>query len=118
MPALLRECDVMVLPTYYREGLPKTLLEASAAGLAMVASDIAGCREVVSHEVNGLLVPAHDVNAITQAMQRLGEDPALRQRYGHAARAKAESVFSIDDVVEHTFRVYDQLVPELAGVQR
>jgi len=108
--ALLGDCDVMVLPTYYREGLPKTLLEASAAGLPMIASDIAGCREVVTDGVNGVLVPVRDVDALTQAMLHIGEDPALRRRYGQAARDKAEAVFSIDDVVEHTFRVYQDLL--------
>lgn len=110
VPALLDGCDVMVLPTYYREGLPKTLLEASAAGLPMIASDIAGCREVVTDGVNGTLVPVQDLRALEQAIMRLGEDPDLRRRYGQAARYKAEAVFSIDDVVEHTFRVYQELL--------
>ncbi len=110
IPALLSACDVMVLPTYYREGLPKTLLEASAAGLPMIASDIAGCREVVTDEVNGLLVPPRQVAPLAAAMLRMGEDPDLRERCGRAARRKAEAVFSVDDVVDHTFRVYEELL--------
>jgi glycosyltransferase involved in cell wall biosynthesis len=110
IPALLSTCDVMVLPTYYREGLPKTLLEASAAGLPMIASDIAGCREVVTDEVNGLLVPPRQVAPLAAAMLRMGEDPDLRERCGRAARRKAEAVFSVDDVVDHTFRVYEELL--------
>jgi len=108
VPALLADCDVLVLPSY-REGLPKTLLEAAAAGLPMVASDIAGCREVVTEGVTGMLVPPRTVTPLADAMRRLGEDPALRQRLGRAARQKAEAVFGIDDVVEHTFRVYEEL---------
>ncbi len=109
VPSLLHQADVLVLPSY-REGLPKTLLEASAAGLPMIASDIAGCREVVTEGVNGLLVPAREVQPLADAMRQLGEDETLRVRFGKAARDKAEAVFSIEDVVEHTFRVYQELL--------
>ena len=105
---LMAKAHVVCLPSY-REGLPKTLLEASACGRPMIASEVAGCREVVHPEVNGVLVPPRDAHALAQAMLRLGDDPALRQRFGAAARAKAEAVFGIDDVVRHTFMVYDAL---------
>jgi len=106
---LLAQCHALCLPTY-REGLPKTLLEASAAGRPMIASDIAGCREVIADGVTGILVPPRQVAPLTEAMLQLGEDPAMRERFGKAARSKAEAVFGIDDVVEHTFRVYDELL--------
>ena len=109
--ALMREAHVVCLPSY-REGLPKTLLEAAASGRAMIASDIAGCREVVRPGVNGLIVPARTAVPLAEAMLRLGEDDAMRQRFGRASRQKAEAVFSIDDVVKHTFRVYEQLLAE------
>ncbi|MEM7000714.1 MAG: glycosyltransferase family 4 protein [Pseudomonadota bacterium] len=109
MAQVIRDCHVVCLPTSYREGLPKVLLEAAASGRAMVASNIAGCREVVTEGVTGLLVEAEDVEELRQAMQRLGEDPGLRERCAAAARMKAEAVFSVADVVEHTFRVYDEL---------
>ena len=109
VPALLRDCHVVCLPTY-REGLPKTLLEASAAGRAMIATDIAGCREVITEGVNGLLVPTRDADALAGAMMRLGTDAAMRARMGHAARQRAEAAFDVDDVVDHTFRVYDELL--------
>ncbi len=111
VPELLKDCHVVCLPTFYREGVPKTLLEASAAGRAMIASDIAGCREVVTDGVTGVLVPPREVDALAEAMLRLGEDAALRARCGRAARDKAEAVFSVVDVVDHTFRVYDELLP-------
>ncbi|XOV82920.1 MAG: glycosyltransferase family 4 protein [bacterium] len=110
MPALMASAHVVCLPTYYREGLPKTLLEASAAQRAMIATDIAGCREVITPGVNGLLVPPRRVEPLAQAMLQLGNDPALRQRLARAARDKAESVFAVEDVVDHTFRVYDELL--------
>ncbi len=107
---LLQGCHVAVLPTIYREGVPKTLLEASAAGLPMIASDTAGCREVVTDGVTGLLVPPRMVEPLAQAMLLMGEDAELRRRCGRAARDKAEAVFSVDDVVEHTFRIYEELL--------
>ena len=106
---LMQRSHVVCLPSY-REGLPKTLLEASASGRAMIASDVAGCREVVSERVTGLLVPARESNALADAMVQLGEDDELRKKYAWAARQRAEAVFSIDDVVNHTFRVYDELL--------
>jgi glycosyltransferase involved in cell wall biosynthesis len=107
--ALMSASHVVCLPSY-REGLPKTLLEAAASARAMVASDAAGCREVVHDGVTGLVVPVRDVAALATAMERLGRDPALRVRFGRAARDKAEAVFSVRDVVVHTFRVYDELL--------
>jgi glycosyltransferase involved in cell wall biosynthesis len=105
---LMSEAHVVCLPSY-REGLPKTLLEAAASGRPMIASDIAGCREVVRSGVNGLIVPARTVGPLRDAMLQLGQDGELRQRFGRAARQKAEAVFSVEDVVKHTFRVYQQL---------
>ena len=115
MSALLKQVHVVCLPTYYREGLPKTLLDGSAAGRALIASDIAGCREVVTPGVNGLLVTPREVISLSRAMLALGEDEALRNRLGAAARRRAEAIFSVQDVVEHTFRVYDELQTEPAS---
>lgn len=109
---LMARSHVVCLPTFYREGVPKALLEASAAARPMIASDIAGCREVVTDGVTGLLVPTRAVQPLAEAMLRMGEDPEFRQRCGRAARHKAEAVFSVADVVEHTFRVYAELLPE------
>ena len=107
--ALIANCHVICLPSY-REGLPKTLLEASACARPMISSDAAGCREVVREGVNGLIVPVRDHVSLAQAMQKLGHDADLRERFGRAARAKAEAVFSIEEVVIHTFRVYEELL--------
>jgi glycosyltransferase involved in cell wall biosynthesis len=106
---LIASAHVVVLPSY-REGLPKTLLEAAACGRAMIATDIAGCREVVRHGVTGLLVPPRTHEELASAMITLGTRPELRQRFGRAAREKAEAVFSIEDVVRHTFLVYERLL--------
>lgn len=108
MAALMSSVHVVVLPSY-REGLPKALLEAAASGRAVITTDIAGCREVVRHEVNGLLVPPRDAAALAAAMRRLGEDGELRRRMGVAGSIRAVA-FSVEDVVEHTLRVYAAVV--------
>ncbi len=111
IPELMAQCHVVCLPSY-REGLPKTLLEGAAAGRGLIASNIAGCREVITHEVTGLLVTSRSVPALAEAMLRLGEDDELRERCAESALQKARAVFSITDVVEHHFRVYQELVGE------
>ena len=110
--ALMSASHVVVLPSY-REGVPKTLLEAAASGRAIVASDIAGCREIVSQGVNGLLVPPRTTEPLAAAMERLGTQPALRQRMGSAGRIRSQA-FSVHDVVEHTLRVYSVLLADRA----
>lgn len=106
--AILRENYVACLPSY-REGLPKSLLEASAVGRAMITTDVPGCREVVRDGVTGLLVTPRDADSLAAAMERLGSDPALRERLRKAAREKAEAVYAIDDVVHDTFLIYEEL---------
>ncbi|MEM1231934.1 MAG: glycosyltransferase family 4 protein [Pseudomonadota bacterium] len=107
--ALLQQANIVCLPSY-REGLPKTLLEASAVGRPMIATDVAGCREVVRDGVNGMLVPARDAVALAQAMRTLGLDRRARRRMGQAAHDRAVGLYAVEDVVRHTFLVYDQLL--------
>lgn len=110
MPALFRSVDVVVLPSY-REGLPKGLIEAAACGLPLVTTDVPGCREVVTHERDGLLIPARDAASLAAAIERLQQDSALRRRLGAAARAKALSAFDERLVVARTLDVYRELLP-------
>jgi glycosyltransferase involved in cell wall biosynthesis len=108
MPALFAAVDVVVLPSY-REGLPKGLIEAASCARALVATDVPGCREVVSHEQDGLLVSVRDGVALADAIARLDDDPALRQRLGAAARRKALDRFDERQVVARTLAVYQEL---------
>lgn len=112
MPALLRTVDVVVLPSYYREGLPTSLIEAAACGLPLVTTDAPGCREVVTDGVDGLLVPVRDAGALARAIARLQDDAALRVRLGAAARAKALAQFDERIVIERTLAVYRELLGE------
>jgi glycosyltransferase involved in cell wall biosynthesis len=109
MPRLLREIDVAVLPSY-REGVPRSLLEAAACALPIVTTDVPGCREVVSHGVNGLLVPPRDAKALAAAIRSLYEAPAERLRMGRAAREIAVSSFDQTIVFEKTLGVYRELL--------
>ncbi len=109
MPALLRSIHVVCLPSY-REGFPKALIEACAAGRPIVATDVPGCREVVEHGVNGLLVRVRDVPALADALQRLLSDAEMRVRMGAAGRRKAEAEFGVGAVVRATLEVYRKLL--------
>ncbi|MGH8608164.1 MAG: glycosyltransferase family 4 protein, partial [Gammaproteobacteria bacterium] len=93
MPALMATADMVVLPSYYREGLPRTLIEAAAAGLPIVTTDAPGCREVVEDGVNGFVVPARNGAALAAAIRKLILDPALAARMGAASRQKALAQF-------------------------
>ncbi len=85
----LAACSVFVLPSY-REGTPKSTLEALATGRPVITTDVPGCRGTVEHGVNGLLVPARDARALAEACLALAADPALRARMGAASRRIAE----------------------------
>ncbi len=98
--ALYGAMDIFVLPSY-REGFPRAAMEAAASGIPIVATDIRGCREVVAHGENGLLVPVRDGDALAAAVTRLSDDADLRARMGEAGRAKAEREFDERTIV-HT----------------
>jgi glycosyltransferase involved in cell wall biosynthesis len=116
MPALVRSVDVMVLPSY-REGLPKSLIEAAACARPLIATDVPGCREVVEHGVDGLLVPAREAVPLADAIAALDDDPALRERLGQAARAKALEQFDQEVVLRKTLAVYRELLGDRAAAR-
>jgi glycosyltransferase involved in cell wall biosynthesis len=93
IPSLLRGAHIAVLPSY-REGMPKALLEAAAAGRPMVATDVPGCREVVRAGATGLLVAPRDPEQLAAALRKLAADRALRTTMGAAARRMAEQEYS------------------------
>lgn len=110
VPALLSIADMFVLPTYYREGVPRVLLEAAAAGLPLVTTRTPGCQDVVRHEWNGLLVPPRSAPALAGAILRLAADPGLRAAMGRRAREHVSAEFSLDRVADAYADVYDRLV--------
>lgn len=110
MPGLLAETDVFVLPSY-REGLPRSLIEAGACALPLVATDVPGCREVITNGENGLLVPARDPAALAAAISRLANDADLAAKLGLAARRKVLRDFDESKVIRETMAVYEELMP-------
>lgn len=104
---ILARSHVAVLPTY-GEGIPLTLLEAAACGRPIVATDVPGCREVVRHEGNGLLVPARDARALAEAIVSLVDDPARRAAMGAEGRRRAETEFAAERIHAETLRVYER----------
>jgi glycosyltransferase involved in cell wall biosynthesis len=99
---------IAVLPSY-REGLPKSLLEAAACGRPIVATDVPGCRDICRHQETGLLVPRHSVTQLADALQVLADNPALRRQYGDAARRLAVECFAEPIVTGETLKLYEQL---------
>lgn len=112
MPALLRSVQVMALPSYYREGVPRSLTEAAASGLALVTTDLPGCREVVArHELDGLHVQPRDAQSLAAALARLDDDRDLLYRLGRQARQRALEHFDERLVIGRTIDVYGELLP-------
>jgi glycosyltransferase involved in cell wall biosynthesis len=109
---LLAGAHIACQPSSYREGLPKSALEAMAAGKPLVATDIPGCREAVVDGQTGLLVPPRDAQALATALARLIDDPTLRARMGAAGRARVAENFSDSIICNKTLAVYASLVAD------
>jgi len=90
--------SVYVLPSYYREGTPRSALEAMAMGRPIITTDAPGCRETVIEGKNGFLVPVKDANALAKAMERFIVDPDLIAGMGEASRIYAIEKFDVDKV--------------------
>ena len=106
MVTLTAVADIYVLPSY-REGVPRTLLEAASMGKPLVATDVVGCREVVDDNVNGLLIPPRDVDALAKGIERLIDDETLRRKFGEASRRKAVGEFDVEKIVDQYMPLYE-----------
>lgn len=110
MPGVYAQADAVVLPSY-REGLPRSLLEAGAMGLPVVATDVPGCRHVVSHGVNGLLCQARNADSLHSALEQLLAMTAPeRAALGAAGRARVEAEFDEQPVVKAALDVVDEVL--------
>lgn len=103
----LAQAQVFVLPSSYREGVPRASLEALATGRAVITTDSVGCREAVIDGVTGLLVPPRDPAALADAMMRLGADRALTARMGKAGRKLCEDRFEAGSVAAATIALIE-----------
>ncbi len=104
-----QESDIALLPSY-REGLPKSLLEAAACGLPIVTTDVPGCREVVENDVNGFLVPLKDHKIMADRLEILINFKPLRNKMGAISRQKSEQEFSTTIITKQTVGLYKTLI--------
>ena len=106
---LLMQSHIMAFPSYYREGVPKSLIEASAIGRPIITTDSVGCRDVVEDGINGYLIPIKDASTLADRLGKLFEDKELRVRMGLKSREFAERDFSIENVVNTHLEIYNKV---------
>lgn len=114
IPAVWAESHVAVLASY-REGMPRSLLEAAASGRPLVATDAPGCRALVADEAVGLCVPVRDATALADALERLALDPDLRRRMGAEGRRRIETTYGDGPVLAAFLRVYEEVTGSAAA---
>lgn len=107
---LLKQCHIMAFPSYYMEGLPKSLIEADAIGRPIITSNSVGCKETLVDGYNGFLIQPKDVDALTAKLDLLLSDKELRIKMGKNARKYAEDYFSIEIVKERHLAIYNELL--------
>lgn len=103
------KANIVCLPSYYGEGLPKSLVEAAACGRAVVTTDFPGCRDSITADVTGLLIPPENASALADALQKLITEPGLRRQMGKAGRDLAERDFAIEKIVAQHLEIYKEL---------
>jgi glycosyltransferase involved in cell wall biosynthesis len=113
VPAILSRCDLFTLSSL-EEGMPNALLEAMAAGLPAVVTDVGGNAEVVEDGMTGYLVPAADPEALAGRLTELLLDPDLRRRQGEAARGRFESRFTVGRMISAYHALYDEILKPAA----
>lgn len=113
MPGLLASADIVVLVTDYGEGVPRILIESAACGVPVITSDQAGCREIVDHGENGLVVHPRDPVALADAVQTLLADNEMRAAMGRAGRRKVVEKFDERAIIARTLNVYRELQPNI-----
>lgn len=110
MAQVLKSANIVVLPSYYGEGLPKVLIEAAACGRAIVTTDHPGCRDAIKEGISGVLVPVRDANALADALEELLNDPVRTASMGRAARQLAESNFDQQQVIVDHLKIYQKII--------
>lgn len=109
IPELLAQSDIMCFPSFYREGVPKSLIEASACGLPIVTTDSVGCRDTVVNKKNGYIVNPHSPGEIAKALRKLIENPEKRKKMGQRSREYAEKEYDVHAVARKHLEIYNLL---------
>jgi glycosyltransferase involved in cell wall biosynthesis len=110
MPEVLSQAHLVVLPSFYGEGLPKILIEAAACGRAIVTSNWPGCRDAIEPGVTGLLVPIRNPEALAEAINSLLNNALRRKAMGIAGRKRAECLFAVEKIVAAHLEIYQELM--------
>jgi glycosyltransferase involved in cell wall biosynthesis len=110
MPNVIGQSNIVCFPSFYSEGVPRVLLEAASCGRAIVTTDTPGCRDVVRHGENGILVPPHDPMALAGALKELIQDPQRRAKMAWTGRQIVVNEFSQGIVIEQMIEVYRSLL--------
>ena len=108
VPDLLRSSHIVAFPSYYREGVPKSLIEATAIGTPIVTTDSIGCKDTVEDGMNGFLVPIKESKTLAEKLRILIDDADLRKRMGLHSRQIAERDFSLEDVIAKHLAIYEE----------
>lgn len=108
MEDIYARVNIVCLPTYYMEGIPKSLIEAAASGRPIITTDVPGCRQITKHGENGLLVPPRDPEALAKAIKHLGDNAELRTKMGEKSREIAVENYSIEKVVNGYLSFYEK----------
>lgn len=118
IPELLACCDIYALPSW-REGFPRSAIEAAAMGLPIVTTDIRGCRQVVEDGVNGFLTPVHDMEKLKEAIMKLINDKEMRVRMGKAGYHKSRKEFDEKNICRIVIETYEnELAAKRAALNR
>ena len=110
MQKIINKSSVVVLPSYYGEGLPKILIEAAACGKPIVTTDHPGCRDSIIHKKTGFIVPIKKPKLLAKYIQKILDDKQLRTNMEKEARILAEERFSIHEVVEKHLNIYSSIL--------
>ncbi|TQC76637.1 glycosyltransferase family 4 protein [Pantoea dispersa] len=107
---LLQECNIMILPTMYAEGIPRIILEACSVGRACIVGNMPGCQSVITNGVNGIILESHDTNDLCNKIKFLHENPEIRKEFGINSAKKIREFFSTEIVVNETLKVYQSVI--------
>ena len=109
MNNIIPKANIIVLPSYYGEGLPKVLIEAAACGRVIITTDHPGCRDAITQKT-GVLIPIKDSEALADAIRNLLQNPQKSIKMGEAGRELAEQNYSIDKVCKKHIKIYKDLL--------
>lgn len=109
VPQLLAKSDIMCFPSFYREGVPKSLIEASACGLPLITTDSVGCRDTVINKKNGYIVNPHSPGELAKALRKLIYNPQKRKKMGDVSRQIAEKEYDVEAVAAKHLEIYNLL---------